>query len=171
MRKPTWIVLAAALALSACGSPPEGDKVASVSGGAPPGSTAPAEGDGAPDEDTMRAFAKCMRDNGVDMPDPEFDSNGGVHVEARGSVDEEAMTRAEEACGEFMPSGGEMRKPSPEEMDALREQAKCLRDKGFEVELDLDSGGSTVGVPSEEPEEYRRAMEECGVGVGAVAGG
>jgi hypothetical protein len=169
MRKPTWIVLAAALVLTACGSPPEGDKVASVSGGAPTGSSAPAAGDGL-DEDKMRAFAKCMRDNGVDMPDPEFDGNGGVAARAGAAIGEEEMKTAEEACKEFMPSGGEMRKPSQEDMDRMREQIKCLRGKGFEVEDPDFDNGAAIGLPFDGSEESRKAMEECGFGVG-VAGG
>ncbi|ONI90554.1 hypothetical protein ALI22I_12155 [Saccharothrix sp. ALI-22-I] len=172
MRKPTWIVLAAALlALTACGTPPEGDKVASVSGGASTSSPVPVAGDGELDEDKMRAFAKCMRENGVDMPDPEFDGKGGVAARAGGAIDQEAMKKAEEACKEFMPSGGEMREPSPEEMDKMREQIKCLRDKGFEVEEPDFDNGAAIGLPFDDSEESRKAMEECGFGTGAVAGG
>lgn len=164
---------AALLALAACGTTPEGNKVASVSDGAPPGTTAPAAADGLLDEDMMRGFAKCMRENGVDMADPEFDGEGGVSLSSGGAVDEETMRRAEEACREFMPSGGEMRGPTPEDMDKLREQVKCLREKGIEVaDPDPDNGGG-ISLPFDDSEESRKAMEECGFGRtgGAVADG
>ena len=56
-------------------------------------------------------FAQCMRDNGVDMPDPEFSDNGGM-TQALGSPDGEIdpdMEAATAACRELMkgPNGEE----------------------------------------------------------------
>ena len=56
-------------------------------------------------------FAQCMRDNGVDMPDPEFSDDGGM-TQTLGSPDGEIdpdMETATEACREFMkgPNGEE----------------------------------------------------------------
>ncbi|NUT47016.1 MAG: hypothetical protein HOV94_06780 [Saccharothrix sp.] len=165
MRKPTWLALAALLALTACGTPSDQGGVASLSGGA--SASASATGGGKADEDEMRELAKCMRENGVDMPDPTSDGKGGGMVSGSGlDATTEELEKAEEACKDFLPSGGELEKASPEEMDRLRERVKCLRDKGYQVEEpDYDSG--RVRLPQDDSAEYREAMEECGFGEGS----
>lgn len=58
-------------------------------------------------EDAL-AFAQCMRDNGVDMPDPEFDGDGGLKMRIGGSgpaPDSPAFQTAQEACQDEMPGG------------------------------------------------------------------
>lgn len=44
------------------------------------------------------AFAKCMRDHGVDMPDPQFDSGGRFTQRLGGSPDDPKFKRAQQAC-------------------------------------------------------------------------
>ena len=41
------------------------------------GGRAPSAAEQAKAKDAMLAYAKCMRDNGVDMPDPKFSNSGG----------------------------------------------------------------------------------------------
>ena len=63
-------------------------------------------------KDALLAFARCMRENGVDMPDPQFENGGGiVRIGSAsekgidpGSADFEA---AHEACRHHLPGGGE----------------------------------------------------------------
>ena len=48
----------------------------------------------------------------LDMPDPKQDDNGGVMIEAMpggdaGSIDEDKMKSAHEACKQHLPNGGE----------------------------------------------------------------
>jgi hypothetical protein len=51
-------------------------------------------------EDMLLAYAECMRDNGVDMPDPDFSSSGGViDLGAIGGEDFEA---AEAVCSPLL---------------------------------------------------------------------
>ena len=60
-------------------------------------------------QDRALKFAQCMREHGVDMPDPQF-SGGGVKVEIKGNLDPNSPTlqAAHEACGQhFGPPGGE----------------------------------------------------------------
>jgi hypothetical protein len=59
----------------------------------------------------MLEFAACMREHGIDMPDPVFDSNGRVEVqigseEGEAPMDQEAMEDAQEACMEETGGGG-----------------------------------------------------------------
>lgn len=47
------------------------------------------------------AFAKCVREHGVDMGDPEFLGNGKVHLDNNGiDPSSPAMVAAREACGD-----------------------------------------------------------------------
>jgi hypothetical protein len=54
----------------------------------------------------MLEYAQCMRDHGVDMPDPQFDADGRVAIQIGdpdgepGAMDEEEFEAANEACGQ-----------------------------------------------------------------------
>ena len=81
-----------ALALAACGA---GEDPAPASNGT---SNRPAL-----DEKTKQAmlnFARCMRQHGVDMPDPKFDEHGGMTqlMPEKAAVDKEKFQEAEKAC-------------------------------------------------------------------------
>jgi hypothetical protein len=60
------------------------------------------------------AFAKCMREHGVDMPDPQFGDNGAITQSIGGptgtgpaeKMDPKALQTASEACGQGGPGGG-----------------------------------------------------------------
>jgi hypothetical protein len=52
-------------------------------------------------QDQMLEFAQCMRDNGVDMPDPQFDDKGRVRMQMQNKgelVDRGAFEKAQKAC-------------------------------------------------------------------------
>src|SRR4029453_7054162 len=51
-------------------------------------------------------FAKCMREHGVDMPDPKKDANGGIKITADAGTksagkDNAKMQAAQKACQEY----------------------------------------------------------------------
>lgn len=58
-------------------------------------------------EESMLAFAQCMREHGVEMPDPEFGEGGKVTMRIGGpdgpKMDEPAVEAAQEACQDEMP--------------------------------------------------------------------
>jgi hypothetical protein len=61
-------------------------------------------------------FAQCMRDNGVDMPDPEFSEDGGGITQSLGGpgeTEDPDMETAMQTCREFMrgPNGEEPPEP------------------------------------------------------------
>ena len=49
-------------------------------------------------EDMFLAYAECMRSNGVDMPDPDFSSNGGVIDLGSGDGDGATFEAADKEC-------------------------------------------------------------------------
>jgi hypothetical protein len=139
----------------------------------PGGSLAP---DASSDPETaMLAFARCMREHGVDMPDPVVGANGGTSVTIGGNgtkgPDPKVMQAANEACKalmpkDFGPGGGEL---TAEQKDAMLDFAKCMRDHGVEMaDPDFSSGGFSIQIdgsgksgPSPDDPAFKAADEAC----------
>ena len=55
--------------------------------------------------------SRCMREHGIDMPDPQFDEDGGAQIRiGRGSgidINDPKFRKAQEACRDKMPGFGE----------------------------------------------------------------
>ncbi|MGA6165402.1 hypothetical protein [Amycolatopsis magusensis] len=154
------VLVAAALSLAACGGEdPGGDGVASLDGTNTGNSQAPAEADDEFTHDEQLAFARCMRDNGVDMPDP---VDGRMTMEAAGPDEAPKMEKAHNACRHLLPNGGEMKPPTAEELDQMRKTAQCFRDHGIDVP-DPDPVNPGMAIPGGDPEDpkTKKAFEEC----------
>ena len=121
----------AALALGACGG--------SGNGG----------GSGTSDEDKAFAgalkFAKCMREHGIDMPDPKRDSSGGIRQTVNGRPGSRAaMEAAQNACKKYQQIGGGQAPSAAEQAkikNAMLAYARCMRDHGIDVPDPKFSGG------------------------------
>jgi hypothetical protein len=167
-------VLAGLFALvTACGSGGETpDGVASLSEGDTPTSANEGKPDD-PDEaaDQMRAYAKCMREHGIDMPDPEVSQDGGISMSMEGG-DKATVDKADKECKHLMPNGGEPEKQSPEDLDRMRAEAQCLRDHGIDVkDPTMDNPGIQVEGAGPDDEKFQKAMAECTDGRGSVSSG
>jgi hypothetical protein len=132
--------LGLALALAACGGSPEGDRVASLSGDNATGTTAGAAK--TPSKDPQQAaldFARCMREHGIDMPDPEVDEQGRIRVrvgrDGPGGArpDPKKLEAAQQACGSLMGGGDGDRQLDPAERDAMVAFAECMREHGIDM--------------------------------------
>jgi hypothetical protein len=129
--------LLATLSLAGCATvSPTG--VASVDGGN--GSTDGPKQSEAPSEGDPVKFAECMREHGIDMPDPEPDQ-GGFSIAIPEGTSREDADAAVEACKEFEPNGGEPPQLSAEEVAQMREFAKCMRENGIENFPDPNADG------------------------------
>lgn len=84
-------------------------------------------------QDALQAYAECMREHGVDMPDP---GDGNVSFDL-GDVDPEVLTAAEDACLHHLERVVRGFEADPAEQARLREQAlafaACLREHGLDV--------------------------------------
>jgi hypothetical protein len=92
--------------------------VASLDEGSTPTTTDTGEGDAASPEDREEAmldFAECMRDHGIDFPDPQFEDGGGMTIgigpESRVDPSDPDFQDAQEECagdegGIFSVGGG-----------------------------------------------------------------
>jgi hypothetical protein len=163
--------LALALALAACGTPADGDRVASLSGGdATTTTTTKGTGDDGKDPQQQAIdFARCMREHGVDMPDPEVDDQGRVRVRigAGGNgrrPDPKKLEEAQKACGGLMGGGDGPGQIDPAARDAMVSFARCMREHGVDMPdptgdgLLMRRGG---GGPDPESEEFQQAEKAC----------
>lgn len=153
------------LALAGCGGSGSGsDGVATAGGGtaaAPSGSAEPVS-----DDERRLKFAECMRENGVDMPDPEPGGGGGVRIALGDGVDPQKAQAAMEKCRSYLPNGGERGQLDPQQLENLRKLAQCMRDNGVEdfpdpsADGSVQFGGAGLNIDPNDP-TVRAAMEKC----------
>jgi hypothetical protein len=147
------------LALSACGGSDEGDGIASAGGAENRADPAETETTARLDADAQAlVFAKCVRDNGVDMPDPGPGRQGLVDAFQAVSDDYDRATlqQALGACEDLLPQYPQEEHPAGD--DWMLALAECLREQGLDVSdnpfEDAHSGAIDV-------EEFSAAMEVC----------
>ncbi len=139
-----WMVAVLALLLAACGSG------GGTSGGSSTTTEAPAV-----------KFAQCMRDNGVDIPDPgpDADKLGGLTGVDRNSP---AFKPAMEACKQYLPGGGDLSKMDEKQLERLREFARCMREQGVDMpDPDPNGGKPDLGQVDRNSPAFRTALEAC----------
>lgn len=171
IRKISAVIAAAFLlfAITACGSNDDGgDGVASLGSDDSSDSSSSDTSDKDMEEQALE-FAACMRENGVDMPDPEFGEDGGMKFQAGKKLDVngEAMERAMEACEDKQPDfGGNLSEEDKAEMqDRALDFAECMRGEGIDMPDPDFSGGGVMsrlpeGIDPEDP-TFQKAQEKC----------
>jgi hypothetical protein len=80
-------------------------------------------------EDQMLAYARCMREHGVNMPDP-GNEDTGYSKPAGGAA---ALQAAQEACRKYAPAKMQGGPDNPAAHDSLVSLARCLRKNGVNV--------------------------------------
>ncbi|UBU09122.1 hypothetical protein [Nonomuraea gerenzanensis] len=160
------LLTAVALALAGCGAPAaREDGVVSAGGGtasAEPAASASASLD---PEDAALKFAQCMREYGVDMPDPK---EGRVRLTVPEGADKKKLEEAQQACHPIMEAAvGEGEGPDAADHDQLVKFARCMREQG--VDLADPQPGRPLrmdlrGVPKEKAEAAQRACEQYAPG-------
>jgi hypothetical protein len=123
--------------------------------------TSTAEAGSESSEEQALAFAQCMRDNGVDFPDPTVDADGNPSFEGAFGRSEEGGFDPEDtsfqdaiaACSDLMegmvmgPGGGDFDSGAINE--ALYAYTQCLRDEGLDVgDITLSGMMGGMGGPS-----------------------
>jgi len=127
-------------------------------------------------EDAMLKFAQCMRENGVDMPDPS--PGGGIRISGEG-MSQEQMEAAQEACQKWMDmaepddAGHEL---SEEEKQQFLDMAECMRDRGYDfpdptfdggrVTQKIEKGKGDPDQPGPDDPAFRSDAEECSAAAG-----
>jgi hypothetical protein len=155
------LALALTLVLTACG------------GNSDPKSAAERESEA---REAALNYAQCMREHGIDMPDPTFEGGGslqtGLDPEDPDDFKREKFREAERACRKYM-EDIEPPDVSEEEQQEFREaalaNARCMREHGIEnfpdptfgengeARIRLDRG---EGLNPEDP-DFKEAQEAC----------
>jgi len=167
MRRIAILISVIALTLAACGGGDEASDVASLSGT----DEAAAADTAQPlsDEEALIEFAACMRDQGMDFPDPVVDASGfpRFDFEDPESIDQDAMFEAGEACRDLIEGVvlGLVDFDSSEFNDTFLEYATCMRDQGIENipdSIDIASIMQDGELPfdAEDP-DFIAADEQC----------
>jgi hypothetical protein len=145
-----------------------GDTTATVASGRPDAATA---------TDSALAFARCMRKEGVPMPDPQpVEGGGGVGFALVGdgmkNISPARLAAAQKTCEKLLPA---FPTPSTEDIEKMTENAlafaKCMRGQGIDMPDPQVSGeGMTQqilpdGVDVRGP-RFQKAADECGRGGG-----
>ena len=144
MKLPSVLALLLALSLlaAACGSSETDSGVATLEGDQQkdqPNTVVDEESTGAmSNEEAIFAFTACLREQGIDVDDPEVDANGNVRPPGMRNADEgdrEAMREAFDACGEYLQDAtfGFNREDDTERQDMMFEYAACMRDNGYDM--------------------------------------
>jgi hypothetical protein len=140
-------------------------------------------GDGTPaaarsDESKRREaavkFAECMREQGIDFPDP----GSGGEVKIGGDASPEELRAAEEACAELREDikPPELSEEQQQEFkDAALAHARCMREHGidFPDPTFSEDGGARItlgrgsGVNPDDP-DFKEAEEACGDKLGGM---
>ena len=147
----------------------------STSGGdTPGGGGSTASGLGAEFEDAMVEFAKCMRENGIDFPDP---GSGGGHIGPDSDLHPEDpdFKAAEAECKPILDEAERsVPKPSEEELAKMRDSmlafARCMRGEGVDFpDPDLAEGGRIEGRVSDlDDPDFQKAQEKCTEETGGI---
>ena len=168
-------------ALAACGKKDDGGGVASVTGDKASASAKPKST--LDRQELARKYMQCMKDHGVTVHigiAGEGDDGGSLSVGGSDGPDQDAappddatMKKAQEACKEYEPDGGDAPKPSAEEIEQMRKYAKCMRDNGVDMPDPDDDGRVTIrssagpgdgaGSAGIDPrsETFKKADEKC----------
>ena len=182
-------VVALAVGLAACGGGGDGDEAVSaapvVAEPQQDQAVSTDEATEATDEERALEFAQCMRDNGVDFPDPVINADGSIDLGGNvtpGSIDptSDTFSDAVEVCGPIVAGASFLPGANVDETEQqadLLAFAECLRGLGYDVidpvlsDIQAGGPGALVGAFGEnfDPTDPANAdaVQEC---QGQVAG-
>lgn len=117
-------------------------------------------------DDWQLAFARCMRGEGLDFPDP---SKGGLGVtidQSNAAAFDKASTKCREKLGNPPAAPGDEGKTDEQLQEEALKSAKCFRENGIDMPDPKD--GSTAAMPMDVPPEV---LKKCLPGAGDADGG
>jgi hypothetical protein len=166
-------VLALGLAVAACtGGGHKSDGVASLDGSKQPTSTTTAADSGQDEMQAALNWARCMRQHGIDLPDPPISGNDIAYPRPDRAVRNSAKYKAaQQACRQHQPGGGQAQRPNPEKLQRALAFARCMRRHGINIpdpQVLADGIVQDFGDNDEHHPKFKAAVRACGQG---LAGG
>ncbi|MEU0402933.1 hypothetical protein ABZ318_22350 [Streptomyces sp. NPDC006197] len=145
--------LAAALALFAT----------ACSGSAAGGDDGNANGEGKKADQAFE-HRKCLREQGLDVPEPKPGENGvGLTISGDG-MSKEKMEKAFKACASKAGGAGFGKEPTQADKDKALAYAKCMRENGFNMPDPKFDGGAQQAMPmpqGAQKEKFEKAAKAC----------
>lgn len=120
-------------------------------------------------QDAALKYAKCMREQGVDVPDPQVSEDGRITNRIPRQINRDEFREAQEQCRKHMKGAAGGREPSEEQKENMREQvlayAECMRKEGVDFpDPQFQEGGGVImggkGLNPDDP-DFRRAAQAC----------
>ncbi len=133
--------------------------------------------------DAALDYARCMREQGVDMPDPKTDENGVILADGGEprAVNSARFADADEQCRKHLDAVEPPKLSEGEQEDFKRQalaHAKCMRDHGVDFPDPTfgEDGGAMVDIGPDsglDPSSptFKRAQEACQDLMGRPGGG
>jgi len=139
---PAALGTAAALALGACGGGAKGAEVASLASDQSAAVTTTTTAQSS--QEQVLKFVSCLREQGLDVPDPKFDADGnldsriferGGAIDPRSDTTRAAVDKCRDLVGDVRLGPGGGRRFDPEQMQTVfNDFTSCLRTNGIEVD-------------------------------------
>ena len=155
------VLLALAIGVAACGGGGKSNGVASLGDGKATATTSP--GGSSDPQQAVLAYAKCMRQHGINMADPKLSAGDrvGSLLPEGVSPDDPKFKAAQQACQQYLPNGGQPPKVSPQQQQQMLAFARCMRQQGIDMPDPTPGGGLDMrGVDSDTP-KFQAAQQAC----------
>ncbi|MCP3818246.1 hypothetical protein NLX86_08995 [Streptomyces sp. A3M-1-3] len=168
---PAAAIVAMGLMTGCGGSGSDSSTVASVNG---EGGSSGGGGSDKSDAEQSQEFVNCMRDNGVDMEDPDPET-GQLDLQSvmGGGADSEALRTAMEACRDKAPQAMKERgegNPDAAQLENMKKFAACMRENGVDMDDPGPEGLDRDSMNMSDP-NFQDAMGECSEFLGGMMGG
>jgi hypothetical protein len=156
------LLLVLALAVAGCGGGGDGRSggVASLGGDQATATTKPGGGDSTQAD---LAYARCMRQHGINLPDPKVDTSGRTEWQLPPGVGPEdpKFKAAQQACKRYRPNGGQAQRPSRQQQQEMLAFARCMRQHGINFPDPKPDGGVDMrGIDIDDP-KFKAAERAC----------
>ncbi|MEV4429519.1 hypothetical protein ACN9M0_39220 [Streptomyces sp. R-07] len=131
--------------------------------------SAPGGNDGSVNEEGKKAdqafeHRKCLREHGLDVPEPKPGENGvGLTIGGDG-MSKEKMEKAFKACASKAGGAGFGKEPTQADKDKALAYAKCMRENGFNMPDPKFDGGAQQAMPipqGAQKEKFEKAAKAC----------
>jgi hypothetical protein len=129
-------------------------------------------------QDQLLKWAQCMRQHGVNVPDP---VNGAIRITASappgggGSADlpgpgNPQFQAAQNACKQYAPNGGNgTGQPTQQQIDQATKFAQCMRDHGVQMAdpkvqnggIEMQGGGPDGAGIDPNSDQFKQAQQAC----------
>ncbi|MFB4283648.1 hypothetical protein ACBJ59_50690 [Nonomuraea sp. MTCD27] len=151
---------ALALALAGCAGTAAPDDGVVSAGGAPAAATPSATPSASLDpQEAALKFAQCMREHGVDMPDPQ---GGRIQLKIPEGMDQKKVDKAHEECRPIMESVvRDQGAPDARDYDQMVKFAQCMRKQGIDMPDPKPGEGMRIQMKGGSKEKIEAARKAC----------